>query len=148
MKSPIRRIERINREIKTRGRVSEVKMYHWTPPAAIVDSDSETESNENDEHEMAIIDVSRFSVESEPENIINPTLDATLEDSPGDIVVNLPEIIADNEPGPSGINNDQVKAEEPLDIVDELAANLDEIGLGNCFPIYYVNVVDSIKLAK
>ena len=108
-------------------------MYHWTPPTVIVDSDSETESNENDEHEMAIIDVSRFSVESGPETSENPILDATCDESPGDIVVNLPEIINENEPGPSGINSDQVKVEEPLDIVDELAANLDEIGLGNCF---------------
>ena len=108
-------------------------MYHWTPPAAIVDSDSETESNENDEHEMAIIDVSRFSVESGPENPEIPTLDATLDESPGDVVVNLPEINTENEPGPSGINSDQVKAEEPLDIVDELAANMDEIGLGIYF---------------
>ena len=112
-------------------------MYHWTPPAAVVDSDSETESNENDEHEVAIIDVSRFSVESEPESDNNPILDATLDDSPGDIVVNLPEIIPDNEPGPSGINTDQVKAEEPIDIIDELAADLDEIGLGNCFHSQY-----------
>ena len=128
----LRHIERINWEIKMRGRVSEVKMYHWTPPAAVIDSDSETESGENEELEVNVIDVSRFSIESDPDDPIN---DATLEtdNGPGDQVVNLPEIETGSQTTLAGTSTEHPSVEEPVDIVDELAGNLDEAELGMCY---------------
>ena len=127
----LRHIKRINDEIKLRGRVSEVKMYHWTPPKVVIDSDSETDSAENDEHEINIHDVSRFSVES----VESTNIDATLEDenAPGDVVVNLPEIETNNTAATSNSATEEPTDDEPRDIIDELAENLDEIGIGGFF---------------
>ena len=127
----LRRINRIDEEIRNRGKVSEVKHYFWTPPAVLIDSDEE-DSGEVDEHEEAVIDVSRFSVDSDMgRNESN--IDATCEvennsdigtSEPGDVVINVPatddSILIDSTDDNSALNQ-----------TDELADQLDEVQIGN-----------------
>ena len=110
-------------------KVSEVKHYFWTPPAVLVDSDEE-DSGEIAEHDAAVIDVSRFSVDSDMgANTTNP--DASVDSSdgnigtsePGDVIVNVPEL--------EGSDTAESVAENRTDdVVEDLADQMDEVELG------------------
>ena len=125
----LRRIERIDEEIKNRGKVSEVKHYFWTPPTVLIDSDEE-ESSEIAEHDAAVIDVSRFSVDSDMgANTTNHDASVNTSDGdigtsePGDVIVNMPEL--------EGSDIEESAAENlPDGVVEDLVDQMDEVDLG------------------
>ena len=126
----LRRINRIDEEIRNRGKVSEVKHYFWTPPAAIIDSDEE-DSGEVAEHEEAVIDVSRFSVDSDmgadtdniDASVVNEGGSDIGTSEPGDVVINVPE-------SDGTIPEDLSFIHPPVDQVEDLVDQMDEVDLG------------------
>ena len=117
----LKRIDEINTAIANRGKVSEKSMYFYRPERIIPEIDTDSESN-MDEHEMALIDVSRFSVISEEDGVtsdaaVNVTDEAS-KNEPNDEVHSIPEL----EPGHPETDDEDV----PVDLIDQL----DEIELG------------------
>lgn len=98
----------------------------------MIDSDEE-DSGEIGEHDAAVIDVSRFSIDSDMgANTTN--IDATVNDmadglgssEPGDVIVNVPEL--------EGSVTDESAPDPALDDeVEELVDQLDEVELGTVF---------------
>lgn len=122
----IRRIDRINLEISNRGKVSEKSLYFYRPKKIIPEVDSESDSVDTNDHDVAVIDISRFSIHSDEDDapIQNDATVAEAETSnePRDEVHSIPELEVCH---PSS-DEDEI---EPVELIDQL----DEVELGKSF---------------